>query len=46
VLKALGMTDEMAEGAIRITIGEENTSEEMEFVFEEIKRGVEELRRL
>jgi cysteine desulfurase len=46
VLKALGMTDEMAEGAIRITIGEENTSEEMKIVFEEIKRGVEELRRL
>jgi cysteine desulfurase len=46
VLKAIGLSDEMAEGAVRITIGEENTMEEMRYVFETIRDAVEELRRI
>jgi cysteine desulfurase len=46
VLKAIGLSDEMAEGAVRITIGEENTMEEMAYVFETIRDAVEELRQV
>lgn len=46
VLKALGLPDDLAGGALRITIGYENTMEEMEYVFRCIKEAVEELRKL
>lgn len=46
VLTALGLSDDMASGALRITIGYENTMEEMRYVFECIREAVEELRLL
>ncbi len=46
VLKALGHSDDLAGGALRITVGYENTMEEMDYVFRCIKEAVEELRKL
>lgn len=46
VLKAIGLSDEMALSAIRITIGHENTPEEIEETFRQIKDCVHELRSL
>lgn len=46
ILKALGLSDEMAGGALRITIGYENTMEEMDYTFRCIQAAVEELRKL
>lgn len=46
VLKALGLSDEMAGAAIRITVGYENTFEEMNYVFRSIRESVEELRHI
>lgn len=46
VLKALGRSDDLAGGALRITVGYENTMEEMDYVFHCIKDAVEELRKL
>lgn len=46
VLKAIGLSDEMALSAVRITIGHENTLEEIEETFRQIKDCVHELRSL
>lgn len=46
VLAALGLSEEMLGSAIRITIGYENTMEEMNYVFHSIKECVQELREL
>lgn len=46
VLLALGMSRERARGALRMTLGEENTKEEMDIVAEELKRIVERVRGL
>lgn len=46
VLKAIGLSDEMALSAVRITIGHENTPEEIEETFRQIKDCVHELRSL
>lgn len=46
VLKALGLTDAMASGALRITIGHENTLSEMEETFQAIRSCVRELRQI
>lgn len=46
VLKAIGLSDEMALSAVRITIGHENTPEEIEETFRQIKNCVHELRSL
>ena len=46
VLKAIGLSDEMALSAVRITIGHENTPEEIEETFRQIKECVYELRSL
>lgn len=46
VLLALGMSRERARGALRMTLGEENTKEEMDTVAEELKRIVERVRGL
>lgn len=46
VLKAIGLSDEMALSAVRITIGHKNTPEEIEETFRQIKDCVHELRSL
>lgn len=44
VLKALGLSDEMAHGSLRFSLGRFTTAEEVEFVTEAVKRKVDELR--
>lgn len=44
VLLAIGLPHEIAHGSLRITLSEDNTMEEMDFVAEELKRIVERLR--
>lgn len=46
VLRALGLSEEMAGSAIRITVGYENTMHEMKYVFHCIQEAVEELRNI
>lgn len=46
VLKALGLSEDMAGSAIRMTIGYENTMDEMNYVFRCIKEAVGELRNM
>lgn len=46
VLLALGASHERARGALRMTLSEENTKEEMDTVTEELKRIVERIRGL
>lgn len=46
VLKALGLTDDMAGAAVRITIGYENTFEEINSTFHTIRESVEQLRKI
>lgn len=46
VLLALGMSRERARGALRLTLGEENTKEEMDVVVRELARIVERVRGL
>lgn len=44
VLLAIGLPHEIAHGSLRLTLGDENTMEDMDYVFENIKRIVEKLR--
>lgn len=44
VLLAIGLPHEIAHGSLRLTLSEENTKEEMDFVVESIKTIVERLR--
>lgn len=44
VLTAIGLCEEMAEGAIRVTFGRENTKEDVEFLVECLDKCVRELR--
>ncbi|MDE6626038.1 MAG: cysteine desulfurase NifS [Lachnospiraceae bacterium] len=44
VLLAIGLPHEIAHGSLRMTIGEENTMEEMDYVIENIKEIVAKLR--
>lgn len=44
VLLAIGLPHEIAHGSLRMTLGEENTKEEMDFVVDSIKEIVEKLR--
>lgn len=44
VLLAIGLPHEIAHGSLRMTLGEENTEEEMDFVVDSIKEIVEKLR--
>lgn len=44
VLLAIGLPHEIAHGSLRMTIGEENTMEEMDYVVEKIKEIVTKLR--
>lgn len=46
VLRAMGIPDEISKGTIRMTLSENNTIEEIEEVIEEIKRNVENLRKI
>lgn len=44
VLKAIGLSDELARGTIRLTIGEETTKEDADYAIACIRKIVEELR--
>lgn len=46
VLLAIGLPHEIAHGSLRLTMNEENTKEEMDFVVESIKAIVERLRNM
>lgn len=46
VLLAIGLPHEIAHGSLRLTLSEENTKEEMDFVVESIKAIVERLRHM
>lgn len=46
VLKALGVTPEVAQGALRLTLGEANAEEDVDYVLEVFPAIVEKLRRL
>ncbi len=46
VLKAIGRSDEEAYGALRMTLGEENTKEELDAAVESLKRAVAYFREL
>lgn len=44
VLKAIGLSDELASNSIRITFGEENTKEDVEYIISKISYGVNKFR--
>ena len=44
VLLAIGLPHEIAHGSIRLTISEENTKEEIDFVIDNLKQIIERLR--
>ena len=44
VLKAIGLSDELARGTIRLTIGEETTKEDADYVIACIRKIIGELR--
>ncbi len=46
VLLALGQSAELARGSLRLTLGKDNTSEEIEYLLEKLVDLVEQLRRL
>ena len=45
VLTAIGNTEEMLNGALRLTFGRENTKEDIDFLIDNLKTIVEKLRR-
>lgn len=46
VLLAIGLPHEIAHGSLRLTIGDENTKEDIDFVIEQLKRIVARLREM
>ncbi|MEA4988430.1 MAG: cysteine desulfurase family protein [Anaerovorax sp.] len=46
ILRAVGLSDEAMEGAIRFSFSEDNTIEQMDYVLEEVKKAVETMRKL
>ena len=46
VLKAIGLSDAQAKGSLRLTVGEENTEEEIDETIKAVKEIAEDLRRL
>lgn len=44
VLAALGLPDEVARGALRLSLGSDNTMEQMDFVVDTMKQIVDKLR--
>ena len=43
VLKAIGLSDDMAKGALRVTFGESNTKEDVDYLVDYIEEGIREL---
>lgn len=43
VLKAIGLSDDMAKGALRVTFGESNTKEDVDYLVNCIEEGIREL---
>jgi cysteine desulfurase len=46
VIRALGRNDELSRGAIRFSLGKDNTDEDVDYVLDVLPRVVERLRRL
>lgn len=46
VLKAIGLSDELAKGSLRLTLGADNTSEDADRILEAVPKAVERLRRM
>src|SRR2546423_1356589 len=46
VIRALGLSDELARGSIRFSLGKETSDEDIDYVLEVLPRAVENLRRL
>jgi cysteine desulfurase len=46
VIRALGLSDELARGSIRFSLGKETSEEDMDYVLEVLPRAVNNLRRL
>lgn len=46
VLLAIGLPHEIAHGSLRLTIGEDNTLEEVDYVVDQLKKIVEDLRKM
>jgi len=46
VLTAIGLNDEMCKGSIRLTIGDENTEEDIEYTIDALEKVVERLREI
>lgn len=46
VLKAIGLTDEMANSALRVTFGDENSEDDIKYIVERISYNVNNLRRM
>lgn len=46
VLLAIGLPHEIAHGSLRLTVSEENTLEEMDYVVDSVKEIVERLRQM
>lgn len=46
VLMAIGLPHEIAHGSLRLTLGEENTKEEMDYVVEKVKKIITNLRNM
>jgi len=46
VLTAIGLNDEMCKGSLRLTIGDENTDEEIEYTIDALEKVVERLREI
>lgn len=45
VLKAIGLSDEMANGSLRLTMGRDTTKEAVDYAVEKLKKSIEVLRR-
>jgi cysteine desulfurase len=46
VLTSIGLTDEQAHGSLRITLGKDNTNEDIDYVIEELKKIINSLRKI
>lgn len=46
VLLAIGLSPEIAHGSLRLTLGHENTEEDIEYAYTEVKKAVERLRNM
>ena len=46
MLSAIGLESEWARGAVRITLGAENTKEEMEYTVEKLKMVIADMRNI